>query len=175
MDGVSPRLQGFLDRLAPGAFILELGCGGGREAEVMIAAGFIVDATDGVAALAREAEARIGQPVRIMRFDELDADKAYDAVWANACLLHTPWPALPGILARIHRALKPGGWHCASYKTGDGEGRDGFSRYFSYPSEVALADAYRSSAPWASIATEAHQGGGYDGRPTPWVTVTARR
>lgn len=175
MDGGSPRLRGFLDSLAPGASILELGCGGGREAEAMIAAGFIVDATDGVVALAREAEARIDQPVRVMRFDELDAETIYDAVWANACLLHIPWPTLPGILACIHRALKPGGWHCASYKIGDGEGRDGFGRYFSYPSRAALANAYRRSAPWASIATEAHQGSGYDGRPTPWATVTTRR
>lgn len=35
-----PRLESFLDRLVSGAYILELGCGGGRDAERMIERGF---------------------------------------------------------------------------------------------------------------------------------------
>lgn len=34
---------------------------------------------------------------------------AYDGVWAGACLLHVPRDELAGVLARIHRALKPEG------------------------------------------------------------------
>ena len=43
--GVSRNLPSFLDLLPSGARILELGCGGGRDAEAMIAAGFDVDPT----------------------------------------------------------------------------------------------------------------------------------
>src|SRR6516162_2906746 len=45
--GVSRHLPSFLDLLPPRARILELGCGGGWDAEAMIAAGFDVDPTDG--------------------------------------------------------------------------------------------------------------------------------
>jgi 2-polyprenyl-3-methyl-5-hydroxy-6-metoxy-1,4-benzoquinol methylase len=44
----SRHLGPFLERLPPEAFILELGCGHGIDAEVMRARGFRVDATDGV-------------------------------------------------------------------------------------------------------------------------------
>jgi SAM-dependent methyltransferase len=71
--GVSRNLPSFLDLLPSGARILELGCGGGRDAEAMIAAGFDVDPTDGTPEIARKAEERLGRRVRVMRFDELDA------------------------------------------------------------------------------------------------------
>jgi SAM-dependent methyltransferase len=48
--GVGRHLEGFLERLAPGALILELGCGSGRDAASMEARGFRVDPTDGVPA-----------------------------------------------------------------------------------------------------------------------------
>lgn len=96
--GASRNLPGFLPLLPAGARILELGCGGGRDAAAMLAAGHDVDPTDGTPAIARQAEAFLGRPVRVMRFDELDAVAAYDAVWANASLLHVPRPDLPVIL-----------------------------------------------------------------------------
>jgi uroporphyrinogen decarboxylase len=36
--------------------------------------------------MAAKAEARIGRPVRVLRFEEIDAVAAYDAVWAHASL-----------------------------------------------------------------------------------------
>src|SRR3954471_20078709 len=71
-QGASRHLSAFLDRLRPGSRILELGCGGGRDSELMIRRGFVVDPTDGSAEIARKAEERIGKPVRVMRFDELN-------------------------------------------------------------------------------------------------------
>ena len=140
--GTSRHLDSFLDRLEPGARILELGCGGGRDSEAMIARGFNVDPTDGVAEMARQAEQRLGRPVRVMRFDELEAEESYDAVWAHASLLHVPRLHLRSVLSRIYRALKPRGLHFADYKSGGAEGRDGFSRYFNYLSRDELIDAY---------------------------------
>ena len=54
--------------------------------------------------------------------------------WANACLLHVPRDELAGVLGLIRRALKPAGTFYASYKTGDGAGRDTLNRYYNYPS-----------------------------------------
>jgi SAM-dependent methyltransferase len=174
-DGASWQLTDFLDRLAPGGRILELGCGGGQDSAAMLARGFEVDATDGVEEIAREAEARLGRPVRVMRFGDLEAVESYDAVWAQACLLHVPRAALEDVLARIFRALKPGGLHFASFKSGSAGGRDGLGRYYNYLSADEVNRAYKSSAPWETLSISEQVGGGYDGRLTPWVAITVRR
>lgn len=174
-DGPSRLLEGFLKRLHPGARILELGCGDGRDSEAMLALGFRVDPTDGVAAMARQAEARLGRPVRVMRFDQLDELDAYDGVWANASLLHVPGSTLPEILSRVCRALKPGGLHVGTYKAGDADGRDGLGRYFNYPSAEGLEAAYRASADWEILSIQGYAGGDYEGGRRPWLAVTARR
>ena len=174
-DGASRHLPAFLDQLSPGARILELGCGGGRDAAAMLARGFDIDPTDGTAEMAAKAEARIGRPVRVLRFEEIDAVAAYDAVWAHASLLHVPRPALAGVLAAIHRALRLGGLHFANYKSGGVEGRDRFGRYFNHPSHEELAAAYARSAPWEVLATVEEMGGGYDGRQGQWLAMTLRK
>ena len=173
--GVSRWLASFLGQLPKPSRILELGCGGGRDAEAMIAAGHDVDASDGTPAMAALASARLGRPVRVMRFDELDAHETYDAVWAHASLLHVPRPALSGILQRVFRALKPGGLHFATYKGGGIAGRDAAGRYFNYPDAGSLRAAYDAAAPWRIDAIEDYVGGGYDGRQGPWLAISARR
>jgi SAM-dependent methyltransferase len=173
--GASRWLGTFLEKLRPGVKILELGCGGGRDAEAMLAAGFDVDPTDGTPEIARLAEERLGRKVRVMRFGELEAVAAYDAVWANASLLHVPRNSLPEVLGRVFTALKPGGLHFASYKGGGSEGRDGHGRYFNYLSRTELLDAYGRSAPWEVESVVEYVGGGYEGTQGPWVAITARR
>ena len=44
--------------------------------------------------------------------------------------------------ARIHRALKPAGVFYASFKIGDGDGRDTLGRYYNYPSPEWLQATY---------------------------------
>jgi SAM-dependent methyltransferase len=173
--GVSRWLDDFSQALPAGAHILELGCGGGRDAEALLARGFDVDATDGTPAMAAKAAQRLGRPVRVMRFDELSDVSSYDAVWANASLLHVPYPALTDILALILRALKPGGLHFANYKAGGTAGRDRLGRYFNYPDEAALRTAYAQSGRWDVLSVTNYIGGGYEGGQGPWLAITARR
>lgn len=172
-DQAGPHLAAFLGQLAPGAKILELGCGGGQDAAAMIAAGFDVTPTDGSAGLAAEAEKRLGRPVRVMKFEELDAAGAYDAVWANACLLHVPEGGLVDILARIHRALKPGGRFYAGFKAGDGGDRDSLGRYYNFPDEARLRAAYGAAGGWSALDLRHGQGGGFDGVMRDWLHVEA--
>jgi SAM-dependent methyltransferase len=167
------RLSSFLDDLTPGAKILELGCGGGRDAEEMIRRGFDVTPTDGSPGMAAEAARRLGRPVRVLRFEDLNVEAAVDAVWANASLLHAPAEALPSILARVRRALRPGGRFFASYKAGDGPGRDALGRYYNFPSEAALKAAYQASGPWLILQVEHAEGGGYDGVARDWLMCLA--
>lgn len=172
-DQAAPHLAPFLAKLAPGARILELGCGGGQDAEAMIAAGFDVTPTDGSTGLAGQAQARIGRPVRVMRFEELDETEAYDAVWANACLLHVPEAGLADILGRIQRALKPGGRFYAGFKAGDGGARDDLGRYYNFPDEARLRAAYGQAGPWSRLDLTHGKGGGFDGVMRDWLHVEA--
>ena len=139
----------------------------------MLAAGFDITPTDGSPGLAAEAGRRLGRPVRVMRFDELDAREAYAAVWANACLLHVPEAALPAVLSGVWRAMKTGAVFFASYKAGEGGGRDPLGRYNNFIGHDALHAAYRVAGAWSELAIQTRAGGGYDGVPRTWLLCTA--
>lgn len=169
----SPQLDAFLDLLPSGARILELGCGDGRDAERMIERGFAVDPSDGSPEMARRAAERLGRAVPVMRFDELAVADQYDAAWCHTSLLHVPESALSAVLSRIHRALKPGGRHWASYKGGAGGGRDDHGRFYSYIPLARLDAAYRVAADWAGVSFSSEQGTSFGGEPTLWHAVLA--
>lgn len=170
----SRHLDRFLDRLHPGATILELGCGGGRDSARIIERGFELDATDGTPAMVKKADERFDVGARVMLFDELDASEEYDAVWAHACLLHLSRADLPDVLVAIHRALRPEGWHFANYKLGDGEGRDLLGRLHNFPGADWLADAYRAAG-FEIEAEEIYDGQAADGTQRDWIALTVRR
>lgn len=172
LDANHRDLEPFLQRLAPGATILELGCGSGKDSAFMLARGFDVHPTDGTPEITEAAQARLGVPVRQLLFDDLDEHERYDGIWANACLLHVPRPSLSGIVGRIHRALKPAGVFHASFKAGNAEGRDGLGRYFNYPSSEWLTDVYAPYS-WTGLVIDTRQGSGYDNEPTEWLHITA--
>ena len=174
----SRHLDTFLDRLSPAARILELGCGGGRDSARIVERGFDLDATDGTPAMVAKASERFDVGARVLRFDELEALREYDAVWAHACLLHIPRSDLPAILARIHRALKPGGLHFANYKLGDAyhrdEGRDPLGRWTNLPDEGWIETAYRNAG-FGIVETERYGGKGADGVQRDWYALTVKR
>src|SRR4051794_2173313 len=105
----------------------------------MLARGFDVKPTDGSPELAEVASRRLGRAVKTLLFQDLDEVEAYHGVWANACLLHVPRAELAPVLALVRHALKPGGAFYASYKTGDGDGRDTLNRYYNYRRPIGCA------------------------------------
>lgn len=114
----------FVECLPVEARILELGCGAGGDSAELIARGFDVVPSDGSAAMAAEAESRLGRPVLVLPVHQLEFGAEFDGIWANACLLHVPRSDLPDVLARVARALRRSGRFYASFKTGGGEGVD---------------------------------------------------
>ena len=167
------RLTRFLASLPAEAAILELGCGAGGDSAEMIARGYDVTPTDGSPELAALASRRLGRPVATLLFHELDAVEAYEGVWANACLLHVPRNDLSKILSLIHRALKPGGAFYASYKAGDGDGRDTLDRYYNYPSEDWVRATYAQAGDWRELSIETGEVKGFDGPMAEMLFVFA--
>ncbi len=172
---VASHIPAFLDRLPPAGAILELGCGGGVDAAYMEERGFAVEATDGVVAMAAKAEQRLKHPVRVMRFHELDAVERYDAIVATASLLHVPKPELPYVLARIWCALKTGGWHVATYKTGHAAGWDDHKRYYNYPSVEELEACYKQAGQWTGLEITASMEKGFFSGPGRWLTIQGQK
>jgi SAM-dependent methyltransferase len=169
------RLMAFLALLPPGARILELGCGAGGDTAEMLARGFDVRPTDGSPEMAGVASKHLGRTVETLLFHDLDEVEAYDAVWANACLLHVPRSELSNVLARIWRALKAEGVFYASYKEGDGDGRDTLDRYYNYPSQDWLRATYADAGSWSSLSIESGEAIGFDDKMASMLFVVAQK
>ena len=119
----------FLGYIPQGGYILDFGCGAGRDTKFFTEAGYDICAIDASETLCKEASAYTGVAVKCMRFDELSEVNVYDGIFACASLLHVPAAELPAIITKIRDAIKPGGILYASLKYGDFEGeRDG--RFF---------------------------------------------
>jgi SAM-dependent methyltransferase len=170
----SSFLDPFLERLEPGARILELGCGDARDAARMESKGFIVDATDGTPNMAALAAEKLGRPARVMRFDELDAEAVYDAVWAHASIHHQPLAGLADVLGRVARALKPGGMFFANYKLGEGEHRDALGRLYNFQPREELMALY-ASQDWEVIEAHDYKDSGMDKVMRDWIAITVRK
>lgn len=173
--GRSKRLEVFCAHLPPAASVLDLGCGTGRDTQALIEAGFNVTAMDGSAAMAEQAEQRIGKPVRVQLFEDLADYAAFDGIWANASLLHVPRAGLADVLARVYRALKPNGVLFASFKAGGREGRDTLGRYYNYLDAGEVRAAFESTGRWQSIELSQGRGKGYDGMEAGWTEVFAKK
>lgn len=119
----------FAGKLCSGAFILDFGCGSGRDSAWFLEHGFRVDALDGSEKLCQIAAKRTGLNVRHMLFQEFAAPEMYDGIWACASILHLSRHELKLVLRSLYNALNPHGLIYASFKYGEFEGeRNG--RYF---------------------------------------------
>lgn len=128
----------FLDKLPAGAFILDFGCGSGRDTRYFLDQGYRVEAIDGSEELCRLAGEYTGIEVKCMLFQELQDTDRYDAVWACSSILHLTYDDLITVLKKIARALKDRGLLYTSFKYGTEEGeRNG--RYFMDMTEEKLA------------------------------------
>ena len=78
----------FLDKLHPGAEILDYGCGSGRDTKYFLEQGCKVTAIDGSQELCKLASEYTGIPVKHMLFQDLDEKEAYDGIWACSSILH---------------------------------------------------------------------------------------
>lgn len=113
--------QPFLAELPEGARILDVGCGSGRDTLAFKKKDYQVDAIDYSEELVKKATQLTGIPVRLQSFYEIDADQAYDGIWACASLLHCERTRLKEVIGKLLSALKPNGMLYMSFKYGNGD------------------------------------------------------
>jgi len=142
---LAPQLDRLCAYLQPGARVVDVGCGPGRDLLNLAKRGYWAVGVDRSAGMLREALARgakrlVQADARALPF----AAGTLDGAWVCASLLHLPKAKLPAALTEIRRALGHG--HvCLIMKRGEGEDwRDdsqGKHRFFAYyhPAEVELA------------------------------------
>lgn len=138
---VSDLYTDFEACLNPGASILDLGCGSGRDSKHFMTKGYNVTPVDGAAEMCKLASDYIGIPVLCKQFSELNYRNEFDGIWACASLLHVPKSKMERTMAKVSRALKPDGVLYASFKYGEGE-REVLGRHFSYYSETDLDELF---------------------------------
>jgi len=111
----------FLAELPEGAYILDVGCGSGRDILAFKNKGYQVDAIDYSEELIKKASRLTGIPIKLKSFYEVDDYEAYDGIWACASLLHCERDRLIEVVGKLVNALKQNGVLYMSFKYGDSD------------------------------------------------------
>ena len=128
----------FINKLPAKGYILDFGCGSGRDTKYFLARDFNVDAIDGSIELCKIASEYTNIKVRHMYFNELSIVNKYDGIWACSSILHLSLDDLVDVFKRMSKALKDEGIIYTSFKYGDLSGeRNG--RYFTDMTEDSFA------------------------------------
>lgn len=163
--------QQFCAYLKPGASVLDLGCGSGRDSKFFADLGYQVQAVDASQAMAARASQICGFAVKVMSFAELEAEGKFDGVWASASLLHCTRADMEAdILPRVKRALKKGGVLYVYLKDGEGAKRDERGRLLQFYREAALREMFRDWEWLAFWPSKSILGSGEN-----WVNAMVRR
>lgn len=162
----------FIAAVPNGGRVLDLGCGPGASAVIMAQAGLVVDATDASAEMVRMAAAHPDVQARQAEFDDLDAVRIYDGIWANFSLLHAKRSEFPAHLRAINTALKPGGVLYIAMKLGQGEGPDRLGRFYCYYDAPELEGCLRHAG-FTVTGRWTGSGTGLDGSESEWIRLAA--
>ena len=129
----------FLTKLKKSSYILDFGCGSGRDTKYFLEQGYRVDAIDGSKELCRLASEYTGIEVKNMFFQELSEVDKYDGIWACSSILHLPMDELVEVMQKMVVALKENGIIYTSFKYGTFAGeRNG--RFFTDMTEEVFAE-----------------------------------
>ena len=158
----------------PGADVLEVGSGPGHDAARLEGLGFTVRRSDATRAFV-EMQRAAGHQIDVLDVRTDDLGGPYDVVFAHAVLLHIDRVELPGVLARLRDAVRPGGLLAMSLKEGDGEEWSSHKvelpRHFTYWREAPLRAALEGAG-WQPVVLE--RVSWPDGHG-PWLLSLSRR
>lgn len=119
----------FLSYLKPDSYILDLGCGIGRDSKYFKEKNYKVKAIDGSKKMCEIASKILNEPVEQINFLDINYINEFDGIFACASLLHLNNEDLIECLKKLVLALKDNGIIYASFKFGENE-RMKENRYF---------------------------------------------
>jgi cyclopropane fatty-acyl-phospholipid synthase-like methyltransferase len=96
----------FLQRLQPGAHILDAGCGSGRNLLAFTTRGFLVSGFDASSQMAAYASSYSGCKCAVLRFQDMEYEEMFDGVWSCAALLHVPKHEMEDVINRFANSLR---------------------------------------------------------------------
>lgn len=111
----------FAEYLKDDAYVLDLGCGTGRDSLYFKEKGFKVKCIDGSVNMCKIASEALGQEVENKNYLDIDYKDLFDGVFACASLLHLKDEDLKIVLKKIYDSLKFNGIMYASFKYGNDE------------------------------------------------------
>jgi SAM-dependent methyltransferase len=172
--GASPASCAFLDRFADTVGlgrVLEVGSGPGVDATYLERRGLNVSRTDATPAFVEMMRAA-GHKARLLDIRTADLGGPWEAVLAQAVLLHLDRAQFADALQRIRQAVVDGGVLAFTVKEGDGdawsEAKLDLPRHFTYWREHSLRDVLAQTR-WAVVSIDR-----VAGRLEPWLFVMAR-
>ena len=169
-----PVVRRYLDRLADlvgHGHVLELGSGPGWDAAYLEQRGVRVTRSDATPAFVDRLRAA-GYEARLLDVRRDEFGGPYDAVLANAVLLHLSRDQFRGALRRARHAVGDGGVLAVTLKEGDGERWSSVKldrpRHFTYWREPALRRVLEDTEWHVTFLAQV------DGRAERWLHVIAR-
>ena len=153
--------------------ILDFGCGPGRDVKYFKALGHLPVGLDGSEVFCRFARTYAECPILHQTFLNLDVPTGrFDGVFANASLFHVPSQELPGLLKKLHRALRSGGILFSSNPRGNREGWKG-QRYGNYM-EFETSKSYLEQSGF-EIVDHYYRPANKPRKEQPWLAIVSRR
>jgi SAM-dependent methyltransferase len=127
----SAFLTDFSTRLTPGARVLDVGCGSGRDMRWLSGKGFEVTGFERSPGMADLAKKNAGCPVIMGDFETYDfASLAADGIILSGSLVHVPHGRLLSVIENVAAALIAPGHIFLSLKEGRGKRADKGNRVF---------------------------------------------
>ena len=111
----------FAEYLKDDAYVLDLGCGTGRDSLYFKEKGFKVKCIDGSVNMCKIASEALGQEVENKNYLDIDYKDLFDGVFACASLLHLKDEDLKIVLKKVYDSLKFNGIMYTSFKYGNDE------------------------------------------------------
>lgn len=167
---MTEHYERFLKYLPKGSYILDVGCGSGRDSKYFLSLGYHVKAIDGSIQMCELASKYIGQTVENIIFNEISYENEFNGIWACASLLHADKGDLKTIINQLKKALKEHGIMYVSFKYGDSD-RIQSERYFNDQNEESIKKLLKDfiiKELWLSDDVR-------PGRNDRWINVVAEK
>lgn len=144
VGNLNENYERFLSRLPSKAYILDFGCGSGRDSKYFLDNGYNVKAIDGAIEMCKLASKYINREVECMKFEELDDENIYDGIWACSSILHIEKEKLAEIFTKMINALKDNGVIYTSFKIGTGyEVKEG--KYYNFLTKEEMEETLKKT------------------------------